>query len=292
MKPLSVELSRIIPNRAVRSLVCYVPIVLMFLISGCRKASAPPVGPPARRLATAPPQPKWTPTTQPFWLSFGTRKTRWVALTFDAGHDDSAVRAILATLKRRRIRSTFFLTGQFCRCFPKSCRAIADAGMEIGNHSDTHPHFPKIANDAIKREMIASEESITAVCGRGAKPLFRFPFGESDRRTRKAVVDLGYQPIHWTIDSQDSFGRPKSADYVFRRIMNHIRPGYITLMHVSCKESAKALPAIFNALKKQHLYPVTIGEMLDQSQLAVALSSQWTTLSQTSLPVRRQAGNQ
>jgi len=185
-----------------------------------------------------------------------------VALTFDAGSDDSAVRAILEQLKQHHARATFFLTGRFCEEYPDSCKAIAEAGMEIGNHSYSHPHFTKRTDSEIKAQLDKADRAITKACGRSTRPLFRFPYGDCDRRTRQTVAQAGYQPIGWTLDSLDSVGRRKSAAFVEKRILKKIRPGYITLMHVSYPQSAAALPHIFDYLEKQHIRAVPVSELL------------------------------
>src|SRR5205814_10093968 len=115
--------------------------------------------------------------------------------------------------------ATFFLTGRFCEQFPGEVRAIAEAGMELGNHSYSHPHFTRLSDAEIRSQLERAEAAIVKACGRGAKPLFRFPYGDCDRRARSVVADAGYQAIYWSVDSWDSFGRPKSADFVADRIL-------------------------------------------------------------------------
>jgi peptidoglycan/xylan/chitin deacetylase (PgdA/CDA1 family) len=193
-----------------------------------------------------------------------------VALTFDAGSDDTAVPLLLKTLAERHLHVTFFLTGKFCEQYPRSCRAIADAGMEIGNHSYAHPWFTRLSREAICIQLERAEAAIRKVCGRGAKPLFRFPYGDCDRRTRAIVAAAGYQPVGWSLDSLDSVGKHKSADYVAGRILRKIHPGYITLMHVSCVDSARALPRIFDYLDRQHLEVVPVSQLLIASADAEA----------------------
>ena len=185
-----------------------------------------------------------------------------VALTFDAGSDARAVPLILKMLEERHVHATFFLTGRFCEKFPAECRAIADAGMELGNHSYRHPHFTRLSEAKIRQELDRAEEAIVKVCGRGAKPLFRFPYGDCDERTQKIVAAAGYQPIRWTLDSLDAFRQPKTADFVADRINRGIKPGYITLMHVSCLTSAEALPRIFEQLDRMGAQVVPVSELL------------------------------
>ena len=45
---------------------------------------------------------------------------------------------ILSILDERKIKGTFFCVGGMAREFPEVVRRIADAGHEIGCHSNTH----------------------------------------------------------------------------------------------------------------------------------------------------------
>lgn len=203
---------------------------------------------------------EWRAT--PHFLVRAPASLQKVALTFDAGSTDRAVEPILSVLAEHHVHCTFFLTGQFCRKFPKSCRAIADAGMELGNHSYSHPKFSRLTADEIKDQLDRSEGAIEEACGRGAKPLFRFPYGDSNRRVLLAVVADGYQPIHWSLDSLDAFGKPKTADFVAERFIKRLQSGDVTLMHVSCPTSAEALPRIFEHLDQMGLQVVPVSELL------------------------------
>ena len=264
-----------------------VSLVSLVCVSGCNRSK----GTSARTVVPSPvtrpivgPTPKlpspgtlalagYTPSPKLFVN--GPTGVKQVALTFDAGANDTAVPLLLKTLAERHSHCTFFLTGAFCRQYPARCKAIADAGMEIGNHSFHHPKFTTRNDQQIAQEITGAEAEIVRVCGRGAKPLFRYPFGDSDRRVRARVSSLGYQAIHWTLDSLDSFGKPKSADYVADRIISKIKPGSITLMHVSCVESAKSLPRIFDYLDKEGILVVPVSELLlsGQAELAKTKSS-------------------
>lgn len=189
-----------------------------------------------------------------------------VALTFDAGADAAAVPLLLKTLADHHVHCTFFLTGKFCQHFPAQCKAIANAGMELGNHSYDHPMFTKRSDKQVCDEIEKAEAEIIKVCGRSPKPLFRFPYGDSDRRVRALVAKEGYQAIHWTLDSLDSVGKPKNADFVAKRIIAKIKPGSITLMHVSLVESAKSLPRIFDYLDQRGIQVVPVSQLLLSQQ--------------------------
>jgi peptidoglycan/xylan/chitin deacetylase (PgdA/CDA1 family) len=259
------------------------------LLSGCSRPTekaAPGPAPAPNRSATVAPNPA-APASNPAPTANAAVLAGWkltpkqyisapnnpplVALTFDAGADGKATTAILKVLADHNVHATFFLTGKFCEKFPKECRAIADAGMELGNHSYSHPHFTKISDQAIRDQLTRGEAAIVKACGRGAKPLFRFPYGDSNRHTCEVVAQAGYQSIYWSLDSLDAFGKPKSADFVVDRITHKIKRGAVTLMHVSSPGSADALPRIFDHLDKMgaKVVPVSVL-MLDKSSASAS----------------------
>lgn len=189
-------------------------------------------------------------------------KFKSVALTFDGDCFANATIPIVNSLKKRGIRATFFISGRFANVFPKECQALIDADMEIANHSHTHPYYQKISADAIRKEFEKSEAAIAKRFGRGTKPLFRFPYGESDVRSRKVTANLGFQSIYWSLDALDAFGEQKSGAFVKNRILNRVKAGDIVLMHVSSKGTADALPAILDELAQRGLKVVPVSQML------------------------------
>jgi peptidoglycan/xylan/chitin deacetylase (PgdA/CDA1 family) len=253
----------------------------LVVLAGCKSntppappptQTAPPVGNAPKTAAIAPkPAEPAAPSNAAKLANFRLLKEDWetlpiktdkVAITFDGGADDKATALILQTLKQHNVKCTFFLTGFFCRRFPKSAKSIADAGMEIGSHSDTHPHFTKCSDAKIQKELAQSEAIIEKICGVNPKPLFRFPYGDRDKRSIAAVYNAGYQSVRWTLDALDAFGEPKSADFVAQRLTSKVKGGDVILMHVSSIGSAKALPRLFAHLEKKNLKPVLVSDLL------------------------------
>jgi peptidoglycan/xylan/chitin deacetylase (PgdA/CDA1 family) len=262
---------------------------VLALAGGCRGGNPPPApSSPSGPIVKAPSgtaTPDKTPgaATQPGFSAFtpspklfvhGDSKAPRVALTFDAGSEDKGVPIILKTLQERHLRITFFLTGRFCQTFPDSSKAIADAGMEMGNHTWAHPHITKHDDEKVKDQLFRAEEMIVKTCGRGTKPLFRFPYGDEDKRTRTLVAENGWQGIHWTLDSLDSVGEKKSSDFVAERIIRKIKPGYIVLMHVSRVETAEALPRILDYLEQQGIQVVPVSELLLHAETTEKVTAQ------------------
>ncbi len=250
-------------------------IAMLNVTSGCGNRGASPVAPAPKPSQTAQATPASAPTphlanftasTKDFYLSPKPQKR--VALTFDAGSDDKAVKLILEELAKHKTHATFFLTGKFCEKFPAAVKEIADAGMEIGNHSYSHPHFTELTDDEIREQLSRAEEAILKATGKTAKPLFRFPYGARNKRVAQVVAEAGYQSIYWYVDSLDSVGKPKTSDFLADRVIAKIAEGGVSLMHVSSVPSAEALPRIFEHLEKEGLTAVPVSELLSDWQEA------------------------
>ena len=61
-----------------------------------------------------------------------------VAISFDAawGNEDTA--ELLSILDQYQVKTTFFMTGGWVESFPDDVKAIAEAGHDLGNHSENH----------------------------------------------------------------------------------------------------------------------------------------------------------
>jgi peptidoglycan/xylan/chitin deacetylase (PgdA/CDA1 family) len=191
------------------------------------------------------------------------------ALTFDGGGNADGVASILATLRRERVRATFFLTGAFTRSFPAAARGIAARGHRIGNHSNSHPYFTRLSGAALREQVLAAERSIRAATGANPRPWFRFPFGDRDTRTICAVNALGDVPVRWTVDSlgwQGTSGGRGPAS-VTNRVLGALRPGAIVLMHLGAHPQdhstldADALPALITSLRQRGYGFVTLDAL-------------------------------
>lgn len=179
-----------------------------------------------------------------------------MALTFDGGASDTAVRSILGTLDGYDVPATFFVTGQFARAYPTAVQAMAAAGHPVGNHSDTHPYFSASTNEVIRQELAAAEDSITPLTGHTTKPLFRFPYGDRTALDIAVVNGAGYVPFRWTVDTLGWKGTSggMTANMVCQRVLASARAGQIVLMHVGANPDdgttldADALPCIIEGL--------------------------------------------
>ncbi len=68
---------------------------------------------------------------------------------------------------------------------------MAEAGWEIGSHTLSHPHLPRIDDEALVQELLDSRRRIAERLG--SCETLSYPFGEWDERVARAVHAAGYK---------------------------------------------------------------------------------------------------
>jgi len=182
-----------------------------------------------------------------------------VAISFDAGWGNEDTQTLIDILAEHGVRATFFLVGQWVDKYPESVRALSDAGHEVMNHSDTHPHMPQLSTDEIISEIQACNGKIEAITG-ATPTLIRLPYGDYDNKTISAVRSLGMEPIQWDVDSLD--WKELTAAEITERVLDGVRPGSIVLFHNAAVHTPEALGGIIESLQADGYTFVPIGELI------------------------------
>ncbi len=195
---------------------------------------------------------------------------RRVALTFDAGAGAEPAPLILDTLRKYGVHVTFFLTGKWAEENPDLVRRMAAEGHEFGNHTYSHPHLLSRDEEAIREEIRKTERIVRELAGQSTQPYLRPPYGERNQALLDLLAEEGYVSIYWTVDSLDSVGEPKSAEFLLKRVTHPTDArgnpidldGAIILMHVGNATTAEALPAILEWFRKEGYQVVKVSEIL------------------------------
>ncbi|MBM3725076.1 MAG: polysaccharide deacetylase family protein [Acidobacteria bacterium] len=186
------------------------------------------------------------------WRGRGSRRA--VALTFDDGPSESTPR-VLELLARHGARATFFQCGMHARRLPGVARAVADAGHELGNHTETHAALYLRSVRFMRREIAAAQESIAEAAGR--RPvLFRAPYGARWFGLGAVQRAYGLTGVMWTAIGRD-WVLPGAA--VARRLLRSAVPGAIFCLHDG--RDQRRNPEIAPTLDALHqLLPALAGE--------------------------------
>lgn len=182
-----------------------------------------------------------------------------IALTFDCAWGNSNTDELLAILKTADAKATFFVTGEFCDKYPEDVKKLYDAGHEIANHSDVHPHVQGMnINELIEdtRECSRKIKMIT-----GCEPtLYRAPYGEYDDNAIATIEGMNLYFIQWSVDSID--WKEPSAETIRERILEKAVSGSILLFHNDLENTTAALPEILTELKNKNMTFSTVSDMI------------------------------
>jgi len=186
-----------------------------------------------------------------------------VVLTLDAGGDAVGACSILRTLQRKHVVATFFLTGRWVDQNPGLARFIGDR-YPVANHTYHHLPLSRVSDATVTREITTGARAIRRRTGQDPRPLFRFPYGDSNSHVVAIANRLGYVSIRWTVDTLGWMGGAhQSASGAVARVVHNLRPGAIILMHVGSAGDvdrstvdAHALPRVIDAVRR-HGYAFT-----------------------------------
>ena len=229
-------------------------------IQSVRKDKAPVAREGAMRRKMAPTVPQAKQTTGPRPISRRPEAGKLVALTYDDGPNPVITPKLLALLRQKNARATFFLLGDSVRAYPHLAKEIADAGMEIGNHSDTHRQFTKLTESQISAELQTAEQRIKDAAPGVEIKVMRPPYGAYNSTVMRVAQQMGYKVILWDVDTND--WRKKTTEEMTRTILSGVRNGSIILMHDRYQTSLETTAAVLDQLGAQGYRFVTVSELL------------------------------
>lgn len=182
-----------------------------------------------------------------------------VAISFDSAWGADKTLKILQTLEQYNCRGTFFLVGFWVDKYADMVKAIKDAGIEIGTHSNTHPDFANLSADQMSLELTTSIEKIEAITGDKVK-LFRAPYGSYNNTLLNITDEMGLKTIQWNIDTLDWKGL--SGSEMLNRVLNKVCNGSIILCHNNSDNIIEGLTLILDKLTCMGYEVVSVGELI------------------------------
>ena len=182
-----------------------------------------------------------------------------IAVSFDAAWGNEETQALIDILKEYNVKTTFFVVGAWVDKYPESVKALTAAGHEVCNHSNTHPHMPKLSQTDMEKQIVSCNEKIKSVTG-VAPLLFRPPYGDYNNAVVKTVRDLGMYPIQWDVDSLD--WKDPTPQQIAERVTSKVKPGSIVLFHNGAKNTPAALPTVLKTLQSQGYSIVPVSQLI------------------------------
>ncbi|WP_152859992.1 polysaccharide deacetylase family protein [Streptomyces acidicola] len=159
------------------------------------------------------------------WRTGRPLPARPVLVTFDDGYE-GVHRHGLPVLAEHGFAATLFVsTGWLRGAYDtggaldtmldfQQVRDLADAGVEIGGHSHTHPQLDMLDDDELRFELARCYEIVAGELG--TVPVsFAYPYGYSSRRVRRAVRETGFAQA---LAVGNGLARRAQGPYALRRV--------------------------------------------------------------------------
>jgi peptidoglycan/xylan/chitin deacetylase (PgdA/CDA1 family) len=183
-----------------------------------------------------------------------------VALTFDDGPDPIQTPKVLEVLKEYQTTACFFCIGHKIKGNEALLKSIVTEGHLIGNHSYSHSGlFPLYGLSKMKKDLQTCQCELERVTSQPIT-LFRPPFGVTNPTIAKAVRQLGYTSIGWSIRTLDT--QQSAPDKILARIRKRLKPGAIILLHDRMPGSDQLVKQILDLLKEQGYTAVRPDKLL------------------------------
>jgi len=183
-----------------------------------------------------------------------------IALTFDDGPTEFTLE-VLSLLKKYNAKATFFCIGKNIEKHPEIIKQIIEEGHLVGNHSYSHSKFFDFYNaDKIIDELRRTDELLEKFTLKKIN-FFRPPYGVTTPSIKRALNITGHKTIGWNIRSLD--GGTKNQDLIFNRLIKHISPGGIVLLHDTGKHSVLVLEQFLQFLEQNSYEVISIEELLN-----------------------------
>ncbi|SFS73976.1 polysaccharide deacetylase family protein [Saccharopolyspora flava] len=178
----------------------------------------------------------------------------YVGLTFDDGPGETTTQ-LLDALLENGLRATMFNQGDHADANPSLVAAQVEAGMQVGNHSYTHPHMTELSRSEMDSEISRAQQAISAAGG-GSPVLFRPPYGETNETLHEVEAAHGLTEVIWDVDSQD--WNNATVDEIVAANAS-LTDGQVILMHDWPPNTLTAIPRIAETLSTQGLCPGVIS---------------------------------
>ena len=179
-----------------------------------------------------------------------------IALTFDDGPHPVYTQVLLDGLAKRKVKATFFITGENAEAYPELVKRMQEEGHLIGNHTYSHIQLTQGNREKFKGELVKTNEIIEEITGQGVTYV-RPPYGSWDKSFEK---ELNMIPVLWNIDPLDWCCNDASC--VIRKVESAAGEDAIILLHDSYPSTVTAALQIVDDLQQRGYVFVTVEEIL------------------------------
>lgn len=209
--------------------------------------------------------PETNPNTGEVDISWIDPTKPMVAISFDDGavgtSPTSSSMRILNALNNSGFHATFFYVSDWIRNNQAEVKTAFDMGMEIANHTKSHPNLSEKFENEIRNEYDTCAQALKDIIGTEPSKLLRLPYLASNSTVQSTLYDVPL--ITCSIDTQDWNGASSSQiiDTIKNAMNNSSLDNAIVLCHETYDSTAEAMEYLCPYLKSQGWQIVTISEL-------------------------------
>jgi len=194
------------------------------------------------------------------------KKEKAVALSFDDG-PSKYTNTILDCLECFGAKATFFVVGNSVYAYPDALARAHSLGMEIGNHTMSHPKLTSISVSSALSQLNKNASVVENVTGK-RPTLVRPPYGSYNQ---SIINSVGSPFILWSIDTLD--WKTRNAQKTVDAVLSKVSDGDIILMHDLYLPTAQATEIIVPKLIEMGFDLVTVSELAERKGISLTAKS-------------------
>jgi peptidoglycan/xylan/chitin deacetylase (PgdA/CDA1 family) len=130
-------------------------------------------------------------------------KEKIIAISFDAAWGAEDFLSIIDTLDKHKVKTTFFMTGEWVGKNPDCVKLLVEKGHDLGNHSENHPDMTTLTKEKQKEEIMKVHARVKELTGYEMN-LFRPPFGAYNNDVIRTCYENNYYSVQWSVDTSDT----------------------------------------------------------------------------------------
>ncbi len=171
----------------------------------------------------------------------GDSVSKKIYLTFDEGYENGYTSKILDTLKEKKVKAVFFITGDYAKREGDLVMQMIEDGQVVGNHTWRHYSMPEKSIETCREEISLLHDYVKENFG-CEMTLLRPPKGEFSEQTLALASNMGYKTCLWSFAYKDwDTNSPGDKTQSLNTLIERLHPGAVYLLHAVSPTNAAIL---------------------------------------------------
>jgi peptidoglycan-N-acetylglucosamine deacetylase len=184
-----------------------------------------------------------------------------IAITFDDGPTPGVTNVVLDELKKRNLRSTFFMIGKRVAAAPELAQRVLAEGHEVCNHTFNHLKLNTLPDQQVDWEIQKAQDTIAETLNHQPAWL-RPPYGAFRKNQIGIPQSKNLGVVFWSVDPRD-WSQPGESKIV-DTILTEAKAGSIILCHDLHKQTANCIGQVLDGLLERKFEFTNISSFLGQ----------------------------